>query len=59
MKRITSKNRRKAHSANTEKRKEAETFNGDFVGIDKEKIALAFPNKEDRINYVRALRMAV
>ena len=55
MKRITSKNRRKAIKQNSHFRKEQETFNGDFVGIDKKKIELFIPDRQMRLNYIREL----
>jgi hypothetical protein len=51
----TSKNRSKAIKENRNKAKLFETYNGDLADIDYNRIKKAFPNVQERQEYISAL----
>ena len=56
MKRVIRKRNTKRDNERKELQEQFELFNGKLVGINKKKIEQAFPNKQDRINYLKALQ---
>ncbi len=56
MKNTKRKRNTKRDKERKELREQFELFNGKLVGINKKKIEQAFPDKKDRIEYLKALQ---
>lgn len=56
MKRVKRKHNTKRDKERKELQEQFELFNGKLVGINKKKIEQAFSDKQDRIEYLKALQ---
>ena len=56
MKRVIRKRNTKKDKERKELQEQFELFNGTLVGINIKKIEQAFPDKQDRIKYLKALQ---